>query len=325
MNDSPNKRAVVVGIFVLIGLIFLIAGIFLVGNMHKTFEKKLGIVTFFDDVNGLQKGNYVWFSGVKIGTVSDLRFYGVSQVEVNIKIETNAQQYIRKDAKIKLGSDGFIGNKILIIYGGSENHPQVENGDTLAAEKTLSTEDMMTTLQKSNENLQVITSNFKSISENLVAGEGTIGKMLTDNSLYTDIRALTSSLNHASEKAQETLSNLSDYSAGLNKEGTLANHLVTDTVVFNLFKYSMLRLQQIADTATIFISNLKQASSNPKSSVGLLLNDEESGRHLKETIKNLESSSKKLDEDLEALQHNFLLRRYFKDKEKAAKSKSPEK
>lgn len=322
MNDSPSKRTVIVGIFVLIGLIFLIAGIFFIGNMHKTFEKKLKLVTFFDDVNGLQKGNYVWFSGVKIGTVSDLQFYGVSQVEVNIKIETNSQQYIRKDAKIKLGSDGFIGNKILVIYGGSENFPQVESGDTLLAEKTLSTEDMMNTLQKSNENLQVITSNFKTISEKLVAGEGTIGKLLIDNSLYNDIKNLTASLNQASEKAQETLSNISDYSAGLNKEGTLANQLVTDTVVFNSFKHSMLRLQQISDTASIFISDLKQASNNPKSSVGLLLNDEETGTVLKETIQNLESSSKKLDEDLEALQHNIFLRKFFKKRAKEAEKEA---
>ena len=119
MNEAPNRHAVIVGLFVFVGLIFLIGGILMVGNLHDTFKSKMKVVSLFDDVSGLKKGNNVWFSGVKIGTVSDLHFYGKSQVEVSMNIETKAQQYIRKDAKVKISSDGIIGNKILVIYGGS--------------------------------------------------------------------------------------------------------------------------------------------------------------------------------------------------------------
>ncbi|MCD6091027.1 MAG: MCE family protein [Bacteroidales bacterium] len=318
MSKSQNKRTVVVGLFIILGLLFFMSGIFMVGNLHKVFNSKINLISNFEDVKGLQKGDNIWFSGVKIGTVNNVRIYGPSKVEVNMNIESKEQKFIHKDAKVKISTDGFIGNKILVIFGGTERYAEVQDGDTLVVEKTLSTEDIMNTLQKNNKNLQVITSNFKTISKNLIAGEGTIGKLLADNSLYTDIRTLTSSLKQASEKAQQTLNNLNVYSAGLNKEGTLANQLVSDTVVFNSFKYSMLRVQQIADTATVFIANLKQSISNPKSSVGLLLNDEETGTDLKETIKNLESSSKKLNEDLEALKHNFLFKKYFKNQAKAA-------
>ena len=318
MSKSQNKRTVVVGLFIILGLLFFMSGIFMVGNLHKVFNSKINLISNFEDVKGLQKGDNIWFSGVKIGTVNNVRIYGPSKVEVNMNIESKEQKFIHKDAKVKISTDGFIGNKILVIFGGTERYAEVQDGDTLVVEKTLSTEDIMNTLQKNNKNLQVITSNFKTISKNLIAGEGTIGKLLADNSLYTDIRTLTSSLKQASEKAQQTLNNLNVYSAGLNKEGTLANQLVSDTVVFNSFKYSMLRVQQIADTATVFIANLKQSISNPKSSVGLLLNDEETGADLKETIKNLESSSKKLNEDLEALKHNFLFKKYFKNQAKAA-------
>ena len=317
MNESANRHAVIVGLFVTLGLIFLLGGILMVGNLHNTFKNKIKVVTLFEDIGGLQKGNNIWFSGVKIGTVNNLRFYGKSQVEVSMNIVTKAQQFIRKDAKVKVSTDGFLGNKILIIYGGTSESPEVQEGDTLGMAKVLSTDDMMGTLQESNKNLLAITGDIRNISKKLADGEGTIGKLLNDNSVYTNINAATASLQSASVKAQQLISSLSVFSSNLNKKGTLANELTTDTTVFKSIKASVMQLQHIADTASVFIANLKQAENNPNTPVGILLHDKESGANLKQTIKNLESSSEKLNEDLEAAQHSFLLKGYFKKKARA--------
>jgi phospholipid/cholesterol/gamma-HCH transport system substrate-binding protein len=322
MNEPSDKHGIIVGFFILLGIAILIAGILIIGNLHETFKQKMRVAVLFEDVNGLQAGNNVWFSGVKIGTVNNLEFYGKSQVKVVFKIETKVQAYIRKDAKVKISTDGLIGNKILVIYGGTPAAGQVQEDDTLGTEKTFSSEEMMNTLQENNNNLKSITGDFKIISKKLVNGEGTIGKLLKDTSVYTNIDAATASLKQASAKAEQLIASLSTFSSGLNKKGTLANQLVTDTVVFNSMKASVLKLHSIADTASLFISDLKHAGSNPKSSMGLLLHDEESGAHLKATIKNLESSSQKLDEDLAAVQHNFLLRGYFKKQAKKQAKKN---
>lgn len=175
---------------------------------------------------------------------------------------------------------------------------------------------MINTLQENNKNFLAITNDFKIISKRLAQGDGAVGKMLTENSVYDNINSATASLKIASAKAQQLVNSLADFSSGLNKKGTLANELATDTVVFNSLKASVLQLQQIADTATVFIGNLKEASGNTKTPIGVLLHDEKAGAQLKVSIDNLESSSKKLDEDLEAAQHNFLLRGYFKKKAK---------
>jgi phospholipid/cholesterol/gamma-HCH transport system substrate-binding protein len=317
MNESPNRRAILVGFFVILGIIFFIGGILMVGNLHETFKNKMEVVALFDDVNGLQKGNNIWFSGVKIGTVSNLHFFGKSQVQVLMKIETKAQQYIRRDAMVKISSDGIIGNKILIIYGGTSTSPEIQEGDTLGVEKTFSTEDMINTLQENNKNVLAITNDFKVISKSLVAGEGTIGKLLKEDDVYANINAATASLKLASVKADQLVGSLNTFTSGLNKKGTLANELTTDTIVFKSVKASVRQLQQMADTASAFIANLKQAGTNPNSPIGVLLRDEASGTRLKEMIKNLESSSQKLDEDLKAAQSSFLLKGYFKKKAKA--------
>lgn len=325
MNESPNKRAIIVGLFILIGLIFLIVSILMVGNIHETFKRKMQLVSLFDDVNGLQKGNNIWFSGVKIGTVSNVNLYDKTHVLVSLDIDRTVQDFIRKDAKVKIGTDGLIGNKVLIIYGGTTAYPVVKEGDTLAVETSVSTEVMMNTLQKNNENLLAITTDFKTISKKMTNGQGTVGKLLNNDDLYNNINAATASLGDASAKAKELMNSLNRFSANLNKKGTLANELVTDTLVFNSIKSSVVQLQQMSENANAFVSNLKEASSNPKSTIGVLLHDEEAGADLKNTIKNLEASSAKLDEDLKAVQSNFLLKGYFKKKEKAEKKSAENK
>lgn len=316
MRESPNKRAVIVGLFVLIGLSFLIGGILMVGNLHETFTNKVSIVSVFADVNGLQSGNNVWFSGVKVGTVKDIQFYGQSKVAVTVRVDVKAQKYIRKDAKVKISTDGFIGNKILVIFGGSEKSEAIAEGDTLQVENAVSQDEMMKILQESNRNLQSITTDFKSISKKMDSGEGTLGKLLNDNALYDNANNTIQSINRASVNTEKLIQELKAYSAQLNKEGTLANDLVTDTIVFQAIRSFSMQLKQIADTTSVFISHLKTMSQDSTTSIGTLLNDPVEGARLKEILKNLESSSKKLDQDLEAAQYSWPLKKGFKKMEK---------
>jgi len=152
MKSTNNRRAVIVGIFILLGLIIFIATILTLGSQKKTFERSITVKSFFDNVNGLQKGNNIWFSGVKVGTIRKVTLTGKGQVEVDMNIESHSRQFIRKDAKAKISTDGLIGNKIIEIYGGTLNAPQIEEGDLLGNTALLSTDAMMNTLSKNNDN-----------------------------------------------------------------------------------------------------------------------------------------------------------------------------
>ena len=111
MNTADNKRAIIVGIFVLLALLILILGIFTLGGQQKRFIDTITVKAVFDDVAGLKQGNNVWFSGVKIGTIKTIKLYGDSQVEVTMNIEESTQQFIRKDAVARISSESFIGNR----------------------------------------------------------------------------------------------------------------------------------------------------------------------------------------------------------------------
>jgi phospholipid/cholesterol/gamma-HCH transport system substrate-binding protein len=325
MNTLKNKRPVIVGIFILIGLAILVVTIFTLGEQKKTFVKSFTIHAVFNDVGGLIKGGNVWFSGVKVGTVKGIAFSKNSQVEVTMSIEKEVQPHIHKNAFAKIGSDGLIGNKIVIIYGGDAALPQVEKNDFLTVEKSLGTDDMLATLQANNKNLLEITRDFKSISKKIDSGKGTLATLINDpamasklNSTIDNLQATLSNFKTVSLTSKDVLSNFKNFSGKINKPGNSINDLVTDTVMYDNIKGALSQLENAADAVSKFTINLKTASErlNQKDNIaGVLLNDSTTAASIKITFKNLETSSQKLDADLEALQHNFLLRGFFRKKE----------
>jgi phospholipid/cholesterol/gamma-HCH transport system substrate-binding protein len=319
MSTERNKRNIIVGLFVTVGLLILVAAIFTLGGQQKAFVPHLTVKAVFQDVNGLQKGDNVWFSGVKVGTVKAVDFYGTSQVRVTMHIEKKAHEFIRKDARAKIGAEGFIGNKLVVIYGGTPEAGAITGGENLQVEKTQTTDDMLATLQRNNENLIAITTDFKTVSSRLVHGEGTVGALLTDATLYKSLQNTAANLQKAARNSEALSSQIADFTSQLRTPGTLANGLVSDTVIMSNLKLAVQQINDAANETSSFTSNLKTASSQLSSNdnaLGLLLNDTHSAEQVKSILENLNAGSHKLDENLEALQHNFLFRGYFRRKAK---------
>ncbi len=326
MKTLKNNRPVTVGIFIFIGIAILVLTIFTLGGQKKTFVKSVTINAVFNDVGGLLKGGNIWFSGVKVGTVKDIKFYGSSQVQVIMNIEKDALPHIKKDAKAKIGSDGLIGSKIVIIYGGDSATAQVVKDDFLKVETAVSTEDMLATLQANNKNLLEITNNFKSISKKVDSGQGTLATLINDPAIANKLRTTVSDLHETvgnfktvSVNSKNVLANLQGFSGKLNTPGNSINDIVSDTIIYNNIKGTVQQLQTAANSVTQFTANLKTVSdrlNEKNNTIGVLLNDSAAAASVKITLSNLQSGSKKLDQDLEALQHNFLLNGFFKKKEK---------
>jgi phospholipid/cholesterol/gamma-HCH transport system substrate-binding protein len=318
MRNLKGLNAVLTGIFVIAGIAILLAGVFIIGGKDKSFKKNVTGNAVFTDVNGLAKGSNVWYAGVKIGVVKKVSFveHGVL---VSFSIEEDVQQKIRKDTKVKLATDGLIGNKILVLYGGSDGSPEIESGNTLTVENVTGTEEMMATLQGNNKNLLEITNNLKAVTKMLAEGKGTIGKLLTDQTIGNSLQAAMTSLNKAGNSAQVLTSNLGDFSKKLNNKGYFLNDIATDTTIMASLKSTVAQLNQVSLSANAMVENLNTTTSkltSKKAAVGVLLNDETAAANIQNTLANLQDGSKKLDENMEALQHNFLLRGFFKKRAK---------
>lgn len=327
--DSENKRSIIVGLFVFIGLAILVAGILVMGGQQNRFAKTVRITADFTNIGGLKKGSNVWFSGVKIGTIREVNFTKNRHVEIVMNIEEKSRIYIRKDAVAALSSEGFIGNKIIEIQGGSSSIPPIEEGDRLQSKEAVNTDQMIATLQINNENLVAITENIKNLSDKVRGGEGTVGAFFTDSMLAVNIKMMMANLNQAAVNSKKVTEDFRQFSSQLNNNESLVGQLLSDTVVFSNLKSAVVQLQGITETASALTLNLSKASEqlNEKdNSIGVLLNDEEVADQLKRTLDNLEGSTQKLDKNMEALQHNFLLRGFFKkEAKKAAKEAEKEK
>jgi len=322
MERSSKKRAVIVGLFIFLGVIIFAFAILTLGGQKKTFSRSISVKAVFDDVNGLQKGNNVWFSGVKIGTVKRIFFLSNKEVEVDLNIDESSTEYIRKDAKAKISTDGLIGNKIVVIYSGSMKSGPVQEGDMLGVEKTVGTEEMMTTLQSNNTNLLDITGDIKVISARIKNGEGTLGKLSADETIALSLESTLKTLQSASENIQRISSDFNKFSSRLDDKGTLAYELANDTSTFRSLKASVAQMQKITTSANELITGLNTGLNDKTTPAGLLFHDQETATTIKNTIKNLETGSVTLNQDLEALQHNFLFRKYFKkQKRDSAKAK----
>lgn len=319
MSTNERKRSLTVGLFVLIGLIILVAGILVLGTQQNKFSKNLVVTTYFHDVKGLKVGNNVWFSGVKVGIVKEIKFQSINDVKVVMHIEEKSSQFIREDVVAKLGSDGLIGNAIVNLVGGSDQVPPIQDGDVIKSVGGTDTDAMFATLQTNNENLVEITKNFAVLSQQMVEGKGTVGALMTDSTIALSLKNSVNSLNKVMTDVNKASGNLAILMNKLNSNQGLIHDLTTDTVVFANLRESAAQLQGVTETASTLMENLNATSArlnDRDNAIGVLTNDPAAAEEIRKILRNLNMSTEKLDDNMKALQSNFLFRGYFRKQQK---------
>lgn len=268
-DTSSNWK---LGMFVILGLIIFVITIYFVGKQQNLFGDTFYLNSQFKTVSGLKVGNNVRFSGINVGTVSEIELKSDSTVVVRFLIEKDVQKFIKKDALASIGSDGLMGDKVLTVSPGTSSNEIVKDNDFIKSESAVEMEDLMKSVKITLDNAGIITKELAQFSYSMNNGKGTLSKLMKD------------------EEFAKSLQN------------TLANVEVS-TKEFSKFTTSM---------------------NNGKGVLSKLVNDERLGLKLDSTMVNLETGSKGLTELTEAAKHNFLLRGFFKKKEKEEAKKAEE-
>ena len=113
---NTNSQKLRLGLFVITGTVLFIVGVYLIGQRQNMFKKTFTISAYFQNVNGLQNGNNVRYSGIDIGTVKDITMVNDS----TIKVETIKYTLNNPSLKAKFNTD-------LITLKTSDKNPYVRS------------------------------------------------------------------------------------------------------------------------------------------------------------------------------------------------------
>jgi phospholipid/cholesterol/gamma-HCH transport system substrate-binding protein len=301
MESHSQKYKVRLGLFVAGGLALFVLAIFIIGKQKNLFNPVFKITTTFYNVSGLQVGNNVRFSGINVGTVDNISIINDSTVKVDMLIRKEIRQFIKTDCEVAIGSEGLIGDRLLIISQGSSDAPLVKEGQQLASGEPVEMDDIVASFQVSAKHAEVVTQQLAEVMLKVNSGRGTLGRLIHDTIIAEDIN--------------QTILNFKTSSNGLGA-------IITDTK--EDISGIMSSFQVTAGNAEVSTQQLEDIMVNINSGNGIiskLINDTSSANNIDQTLINLKNSSKSLDENMEALKHNILLRRYFKNKAKEDEKK----
>ncbi|RAW01768.1 MlaD family protein [Pseudochryseolinea flava] len=326
MKTEDAKQNIKLGLFVLIGLVLFLLTVFFIGSENNVFSKTFTVHAIFKNVEGLKKGDNVWLSGVKIGTVHDVKIVSEGKVIVTLSLKDKQNEFIKTDATASIGSDGLVGNKIVVIRPGvAQNILQDE--DTLGAFSPADTQELINIAKDVGENTRSLTNDLKTLSKRIVDGQGIVGELMKDGEIAQELRMAVDGFKATSLHTARASNELASMVYKLNHGDGLVNTLASDTTLPVVFDETLKNVKQVSLNSAKMSENLQALIAKMNSgdnALGLLLADSLFANRMMNTMENAQSASAKLDENMEALKHNFLFRGYFRKKAKQDKKKKEE-
>lgn len=322
MSQETSKN-IRVGAFVLVGTVLLIFTLYLIGAKQNLFGSTFELKSQFKNVNGLMPGNNVRFTGIDIGTVKTVEIINDSTVDVTMVIEDKVQAFIKKNATAMVGTDGLMGNKLINISSSNEAAESVEDGDFLISKSPLGTDDMIRTLNITNENVKDITIDLKNIVHRLNS-PNTLWSILMDTIVADNVKQAIVNIKVTGERSAIITGDLSRIVKHIKDGKGTIGALIADTTMAVKLNQSIVNIKLITDSLALVTGDIHFITAKIKKGeggIGTVLMDTTFVNNLNATMKNVKSGTKNFDENMEALKHNILLRNYFKKKEKEAKKK----
>jgi phospholipid/cholesterol/gamma-HCH transport system substrate-binding protein len=323
--EKTKSENLKLGFFVILGTVLLLVAIYLIGARQNMFGNTIKVSTVFKNVNGLQKGNNVRFSGINVGTVNELEIINDTTIKVYMALEKKIAEHIRKDAIASIGSDGLVGSMIVNIMPGKGKAGFVAQGDELKSDSKVTTEEVMGTLNKVGENADLLTEDLLKAIRSLNKGGGTLGRLLNDTLMGADLQRTIVNIKNTTEQAERTIRELNGMLEQINLRESTAGALLGDTIsggkmrniIANL-EISSIEIKKMAKDMNSVVGEI----STGNGAINYLATDTTLVNTLEHTMQNVDQGMERFNQNMEALKHNFFFRGYFKKMERERKSEA---
>jgi phospholipid/cholesterol/gamma-HCH transport system substrate-binding protein len=279
MNKESLNRGKL-GMFVVVGILLFIVIIYVIGINRNLFGSNFILNSQFKNVSGLKVGSNVRLSGINIGTVSKIEFITDSLVLVRLLIKDEVQQYIKIDALASIGSDGLVGDKVLIIEPGSYSKSVVKDNGIIASNSTIEIEDVMKSIKKSAENAEIITNELADFSFKMNDKNGFLSKVMTDKKFALSMEKTIGNLEISTNE-------IAKFSPKINDQNGVINRLFVDKNFSNKIDKTITNLEKSTSDLSIFTSKINTENST----LTKLITDPNFAKSISNTFRNLEIST----------------------------------
>jgi len=317
--EKSNSQKIRLGIFVIISTLLLISLLYFIGSKQNLFGKTFKISAVFNNVNGLILGNNVRYSGINVGTVKNIVMINDTSICVDMVLENKILKHIKSNAVAAISSDGLVGSMVINIVPEKGGALPLMPGDTIKSFSKISTSDMLSTLNTTNDNAALLTADLLKITTKINEGKGTLGMLISDEEMALNLKETTYNLKNASSSASVAIYDLKNMIAKINYDESFAAVLLSDSISAIQLKSIITNLEKTSTEIDAVISNINDVVLAVKSGDGTMnyiLNDTLLVKNIDTTMINLKEGSVLLNENLEALKHNFLTKGYFKKQAK---------
>jgi phospholipid/cholesterol/gamma-HCH transport system substrate-binding protein len=315
---NESTRNIRLGIFVLSGTILLIAALYLMGDKQNLFGSTFKISAEFHNVDGLMVGNNVRFAGIDVGTVESVQIINDTSVKVVMVLEKNIQSYIKKNSLAGVGTDGLMGNKLVNINSVKEHAEPVDEGDIIKTVSPIEMDEMVRTLNSTNDNINVISANLRNITDK-INSKNSLWSVLLDTVVAENVKSAVVNLKLMSNQGVMVTGDLSQLTQNIRSGKGSIGALITDTILNYKINQTVVNLNKISDSVAIMSGNLSTIVNNLKSgkgSMGILLNDTTLVHDLNKSIKSIDKGAKSFDENMEALHYTWPFKKYYEKTKK---------